>query len=73
MERLIFHIDVNSAYLSWESVRRVKQGRDDLRKITAIIVERALQAYFDDYYDKQEKLRQIEAGLLVPVVEEKKR
>lgn len=38
-----------------------------------IIVERALQAYFDDYYDKQEKLRQIEAGLLVPVVEEKKR
>jgi len=36
-------------------------------------VERALQAYFDDYYDKQEKLRQIEAGLLVPVVEEKKR
>lgn len=38
-----------------------------------IIVERALQAYFDDYYDKQKKLRQIEAGLLVPVVEEKKR
>lgn len=37
MERLIFHIDVNSAYLSWESVRRVKQGRDDLRKIPAII------------------------------------
>ena len=38
-----------------------------------IIVERALQAYFDDYYDKQEKLRQIEEGLLVPAAEEKKR
>ena len=38
-----------------------------------IIVERALQAYFDDYYDKQEKLRQIEAGMLVPAAEEKKR
>ena len=37
-----------------------------------IIVERALQAYFDDYYDKQEKLRQIEEGLLVPVNEDKR-
>lgn len=35
-----------------------------------IIVERALRAYFDDYYDKQEKLRQIEAGLLAPVKKE---
>ena len=25
MERLIFHIDVNSAFLSWESARRVSQ------------------------------------------------
>ena len=25
-ERLIFHIDVNSAFLSWESARRVSQG-----------------------------------------------
>jgi len=38
-----------------------------------IVVERALKAYFDDYYDKQEKLCQIEEGLLVPVAEEKKR
>ena len=37
MKRLIFHIDVNSAYLSWESVRRIKQGREDLRLIPAII------------------------------------
>lgn len=26
MERLIFHIDVNSAFLFWESARRVSQG-----------------------------------------------
>ena len=25
MESLIFHVDVNSAYLSWESARRVKK------------------------------------------------
>ena len=37
MERLIFHVDVNSAYLSWESVRRVKNGLSDLRLVPAII------------------------------------
>lgn len=37
MERLIFHIDVNSAFLSWESTRRVKQGLQDLRDIPACI------------------------------------
>lgn len=36
-ERLIFHIDVNSAYLSWESVRRVENGESDLRLIPAVI------------------------------------
>ena len=35
--RLIFHIDVNSAYLSWESVRRVREGLPDLRTVPAII------------------------------------
>ena len=29
MSRLIFHIDVNSAFLSWESARRVKEGLPD--------------------------------------------
>ena len=37
MERLIFHIDVNSAFLSWEAVRRVRQGLPDLREIPACI------------------------------------
>lgn len=36
-ERLIFHVDVNSAYLSWESVRRVRAGEQDLRDIPAAI------------------------------------
>ena len=36
-QRLIFHIDVNSAYLSWESVRRVQNGETDLREIPAVI------------------------------------
>ncbi len=37
MERLIFHIDVNSAFLSWESVKRVAAGEEDLRLIPAAI------------------------------------
>ena len=37
MERLIFHVDVNSAYLSWEAARRVAQGEGDLRLIPSAI------------------------------------
>ncbi len=37
MDRLIFHVDVNSAFLSWESVRRVNNGLSDLRLVPAII------------------------------------
>ena len=37
MERLIFHVDVNSAFLSWEATRRVKQGLPDLREIPSCI------------------------------------
>lgn len=36
-ERVIFHVDVNSAYLSWEAARRVKKGEPDLRKIPSCI------------------------------------
>ena len=36
-ERLIFHIDVNSAFLSWESARRVSQGLPDLREIPSCV------------------------------------
>lgn len=38
MERLIFHIDVNSAYLSWTAVEQLKNGETvDLREIPSII------------------------------------
>ena len=37
MSRLIFHIDVNSAFLSWESARRVSQGLPDLREIPSCV------------------------------------
>ncbi|MDR3225900.1 MAG: DNA polymerase IV [Clostridiales Family XIII bacterium] len=35
---IIFHIDANSAYLSWTAVERLKQGaREDIRRIRAAI------------------------------------
>ena len=30
IKRIIFHIDVNSAFLSWEATRRVKEGLSDI-------------------------------------------
>lgn len=38
MDRIIFHIDVNSAYLSWTSVHNLRTGSGpDYRQIPAII------------------------------------
>lgn len=38
MEQIIFHIDVNSAYLSWSSLKRLENGDStDLRTIPAIV------------------------------------
>ena len=37
MNRIIFHIDVNSAFLSWEAAKRVKNGEADIRKIVSCI------------------------------------
>lgn len=36
-DTIIFHIDVNSAFLSWESLLRISQGESDLRQIPAVI------------------------------------
>lgn len=36
-ERLIFHIDVNSAFLSWEAARRVAAGEPDLRLVPSAV------------------------------------
>lgn len=37
MARLVFHVDVNSAFLSWEAARRVANGEADIRLIPAVI------------------------------------
>jgi DNA polymerase IV len=38
MSRLIFHVDVNSAYLSWEATYRLQQGEKlDLRTISSVV------------------------------------
>ncbi len=38
MSRLIFHIDANSAYLSWEAAYRLQQGEQiDLRAIPSVV------------------------------------
>lgn len=37
MDRLIFHIDVNSAFLSWEAARRVAEGMEDLRLVPSAV------------------------------------
>ena len=38
-ERIIFHIDVNSAYLSWTAVKQLQYGENDIdiRTIPSII------------------------------------
>ncbi|MDO5022749.1 MAG: DNA polymerase IV [Eubacteriales bacterium] len=35
--RIIFHADVNSAFLSWEAVRRLKNGEEDIRLFPSAI------------------------------------
>ncbi|MBR5872823.1 MAG: DNA polymerase IV [Oscillospiraceae bacterium] len=37
LERVIFHIDVNSAFLSWEAAKRVKNGEEDISLIPSAI------------------------------------
>jgi len=38
MDKVIFHVDVNSAFLSWEAVYRLSQGEElDLREIASAI------------------------------------
>lgn len=37
MKRLIFHVDVNSAFLSWEAANRVSKGENDIRLIPSAI------------------------------------
>ena len=35
--RVIFHIDVNSAFLSWTAVKQVREGLPDIREVPAVV------------------------------------
>ena len=39
MKRIIFHVDVNSAFLSWEACYRIHhlEGKQDLRKLVSAV------------------------------------
>lgn len=37
MKRVIFHIDVNSAFLSWIAVKQVREGKPDLRLVPSVV------------------------------------
>ena len=37
-EKIIYHIDVNSAFLSWSAIERLRTGHEtDLRTIPAVV------------------------------------
>ncbi len=37
MSRIIFHIDVNSAFLSWSAVKMVRDGMPDIRLVPSVV------------------------------------
>ena len=37
LRRIIFHIDVNSAFLSWTAVKRVQDGLPDIREVPSVV------------------------------------
>ena len=37
MPRIIFHIDVNSAFLSWTAVKMVQEGKPDIRLVPSVV------------------------------------
>lgn len=37
MQRIIFHIDVNSAFLSWTAVKLVEEGMNDIRLVPSVV------------------------------------
>ena len=37
MSRIIFHIDVNSAFLSWTAVKLVREGQPDIRLVPSVV------------------------------------
>ena len=37
MRRVIFHIDVNSAFLSWTAVKLLEEGEEDIRLVPSVV------------------------------------
>ena len=37
MRRVIFHIDVNSAFLSWTAVKLLEEGDEDIRLVPSVV------------------------------------
>ena len=37
MSRIIFHIDVNSAFLSWSAVKMIRDGMPDIRLVPSVL------------------------------------
>lgn len=37
VSRIIFHIDVNSAFLSWSAVKMVREGKPDIRQVPSVV------------------------------------
>ena len=37
MSRIIFHIDVNSAFLSWTAVKLMREGQPDIRLVPSVV------------------------------------
>ena len=37
MRRIIFHIDVNSAFLSWSAVKLIQEGKPDIRLVPSVV------------------------------------
>ena len=37
MDRIIFHIDVNSAFLSWTAVKMMREGKPDIRLVPSVV------------------------------------
>lgn len=37
LKRIVFHVDVNSAYLSWTATQMVNEGKDDIRLVPSVI------------------------------------
>ena len=37
VSRVVFHIDVNSAFLSWRSVQLMQEGKPDIRLVPSVV------------------------------------